>query len=92
MSHVTIIVPPSLRRFVDGNARLAAEAATVREAVDAFTTCSASLRGHLFEEDGALRRFVRVFVDGRPSTLRPGVEEPVRDGTEVTILLALAGG
>ena len=45
MSQVTIIVPPSLRRFVDGNARLAAEAATVREAVDAFTTCSASLRG-----------------------------------------------
>jgi len=92
MSQVTIIVPPPLRRFVEGNARLPAEARTVREAVDAFTGRSESLRSHLFDENASLRRFVRIFVDGRPSTLRPGVEEPVNDGAEVTILLALAGG
>ncbi len=92
MSNVTIVVPPPLRRFVGGNARVAADAATVREAVDAFAARSEGLRSHLFDERDALRRFVRVFVDGRPAALSEGNDEAVADGAEVTILIALAGG
>lgn len=92
MSNVTIVVPPPLRRFVGGSARVAANATTVREAVDAFTERSEGLRSHLFDEKDALRRFVRVFVDGRPVALSTGNDEAVGDGAEVAILIALAGG
>ena len=92
MSNVTIVVPPPLRRFVGGHGRIAASATTVREAVDAFTARSEGLRNHLFDERDALRRFVRVFVDGRPAVLTEGKDEAVGDGAEVAILIALAGG
>lgn len=92
MSKVTIMVPPPLRRFVDGRDRLEAEASTAREAVNRFTECSADLHGHLFDETQSLRRFVRVFVNGQPARLGPSQDEPLDEGAEVTILLALAGG
>lgn len=92
MSNVSILVPPPLRRFVGGESRVAAPASTVREAVEAFTSRSDGLRNHLFDEKGALRRFVRVFVDGKAAVLSEGRDEVVRDGAEVSILIALAGG
>ena len=92
MSNVSILIPPSLRRFVGGDTRMVTDASTLREAVDAFTARSAGLRGHLFDEANALRRFVRVFVDGRAAVLSEDRDEPVRDGAEVSILIALVGG
>jgi sulfur-carrier protein len=92
LSRVTIIVPPPIRQFVGGNSRVVVEAKTVREALAAVASGSGSLRGYLFDENEGLRRFVRVFVNGKPTTLPSGHEEPVSEGAEVTILLALAGG
>ena len=92
MSLVTVVVPPALRQFVGGNTRASVEAATVRQALEAFAAESASLRGHLFNQNGGLQRFVRVFVDGKPTTIQSGQDEPVSEGAEMTILLALAGG
>lgn len=92
MSQVTILVPPPLRRFVGGATQMPADAATLREAVSAFTAQSASLHGHLFDENGGLRRFVRIFVDGKPAVLKRDEDQAIENGAMVTILLALAGG
>jgi molybdopterin converting factor small subunit len=43
-------------------------------------------------EDGSLRRFVNVFVAGEDIRFGQGIETPVADGQEVTILPAVAGG
>lgn len=71
---------------------MAVEASTVRGALDGFIAASAGLRDTLFDQHDGLRRFVRVFVDGRPATVRPGDEQAIGDGAQMTILLALAGG
>jgi hypothetical protein len=92
MANITIQVPPPLRRFVGGATHVHAEATTLREAVAVFTDRSDLLRGHLFDEKGCLRRFVRLFIDGQPAVLRAGEEQPIGDGAEITIMLALAGG
>lgn len=92
MSRITVVVPPSLRQFVGGRMRIALEAATVRQALEAVSAESKILHGHLFDQNNGLRRFVRVFVDGRQAAVQPGQEEPVAEGAEMTILVALAGG
>ena len=43
-------------------------------------------------ENGSLRRFVNVFVAGEDVRFAEGIDTPVSDGQEVTILPAVAGG
>ncbi|MEJ2768292.1 MoaD/ThiS family protein (plasmid) [Mycetohabitans rhizoxinica] len=90
LNTVTVIVPPSMRKFLGGRTRVPVQAETVRGALDALAGGSDTLRGHLFDQTNAINRFVRVFVNGRQ--IHSSAEEPVSDGAEVTILVALAGG
>jgi molybdopterin converting factor small subunit len=50
------------------------------------------LRDRISEDDGSLRRFVNVYVEGEDIRFLDGLETPVADGGEVTILPAVAGG
>ena len=50
------------------------------------------LRERIADEGGSLRRFVNVYVDGEDIRFAAGLETPVPDGGEVTILPAVAGG
>ena len=43
-------------------------------------------------DDGGLRRFVNVYVEGEDIRFLAGLDTPVADGDEVTILPAVAGG
>ena len=43
-------------------------------------------------ESGELRRFVNVYVSGEDIRFQDGLETPISDGDEVTILPAVAGG
>jgi hypothetical protein len=92
LSQVVVNVPPALRKFASGKARVSVEAVTVRQALTAFAEGSTALYGYIFDQNERLRPFVRVFIDGEPASARPDREEPIGDGTEMTILLALAGG
>jgi len=88
MSQITVVIPPSMRPFLDDQVSVAVDAVTVRGALDTLAAGSVALRSHLFDPHNAIHRFVRVFVDGR--AVRG--DEPVSDGAVVTVLLALAGG
>jgi molybdopterin converting factor small subunit len=92
MANVIVVVPPVLRPFLGGQARVSVTATTLNEALEGLAGHSADLDRRLFDESGAINRFVRVFVDGR-SLAGPGsAQQPIADGAVVTILLALAGG
>ena len=51
-------------------------------------SCASTCR----DEDRALRRFVNVYVAGEDIRFMDGLDTPVADGSEVTILPAVAGG
>lgn len=92
MGIVTIVVPPVLRAFVGGEARITVSATTLREALEVFAGQSAPLRSRLFDDAGVINRFVRVFIDGRAILAAGNGEHALVNGAVVTILLALAGG
>ena len=73
----------SRRPSVDGS--------TVGEVLDALYERYGELRARI-AEDGGLRRFVNVYVDGEDIRFLDGLDTPVEDGDEVTILPAVAGG
>ena len=67
------------------------EVTTVGEVLDGLYDRYDGLRERI-AEDGDLRRFVNVYVAGEDIRFLDGLDTPVEDGDEVTILPAVAGG
>jgi len=89
---VTVKIPTQLRTVTGGDAETTVEeAGTVGDVLDGLYDRYDGLRERI-AEDGDLRRFVNVYVGGEDIRFLEGLETPVEDGDEVTILPAVAGG
>ncbi len=89
---VTVKIPTQLRTVTGGESETEiAEATTVGEVLDGLYDRFDGLRDRI-AEDGGLRRFVNVYVEGEDIRFLDGLETVVEDGDEVTILPAVAGG
>jgi MoaD family protein len=89
---VTVKIPTQLRTAAGGAAETQVEGETVGEVLDSLFEQFADLRERISEDGGSLRRFVNVYVSGEDIRFMEGLETPVSDGSEVTILPAVAGG
>jgi MoaD family protein len=89
---VTVKLPTQLRAAAGGESEIPVEGATVGEALSALYERHGELRDRLSDGDGALRRFVNVYVSGEDIRFLDGLDTPVAEGTELTILPAVAGG
>ena len=90
---VTVRIPAPLRPLTADRGELAAEAAdTLRDLVAGLDADYPGLRERLCEDDGELRRFVNVFVNGEDVRYLSGLDSAIADGDEVSIVPAVAGG
>ena len=89
---VTVKIPTQLRTVTGGEAETVVdEVTTVGEVLDGLYDRYDGLRERI-AKDGDLRRFVNVYVAGEDIRFLDGLDTPVEDGDEVTILPAVAGG
>ena len=88
---VTVKIPTQLRAATGGQSELEVEGTTVGEVLDAVFDAHDDLRERI-TQDGDLRRFVNVFVSGEDIRFQDGLQTPISEGDEVTILPAVAGG
>jgi len=88
---VNVKIPTQLRAATDGEAVAIVDGATVAEVLDALYERFGELKARIADDDG-LRRFVNVYVAGEDIRFLDGLDTAVNDGTEVTILPAVAGG
>jgi MoaD family protein len=88
---VSVKIPTQLRAATEGESHATVDGSTVGEVLDALYERFGELRSRI-AEDGGLRRFVNVYVDGEDIRFLDGLETEVKDGDEVTILPAVAGG
>jgi MoaD family protein len=89
---VAVKIPAALRAATGGASEVSVEGATVSEVLDALFEQFAELRERISDGDGSLRRFVNVYVAGEDIRFLEGLDTPVADGAELTILPAVAGG
>jgi sulfur-carrier protein len=89
---VTVKIPTQLRAAAGGEAETSLEGATVQEVLDGLFDRFEELRARISDEDGSLRRFVNVYLAGEDIRFLDGLATPVKDGSELTILPAVAGG
>ncbi len=89
---VMVKIPSQLRSVTGGDSETSVDgAATVGEVLDGLYDRYDGLRERI-AVDGDLRRFVNVYVGGEDIRFLDGLDTPVEDGDEVTILPAVAGG
>jgi sulfur-carrier protein len=89
---VVVKIPTQLRAASEGAAEAQLEGATVQEVLDGLFDRFGELRTRISDEDGSLRRFVNVYLSGEDIRFLDGLQTPVADGAELTILPAVAGG
>ncbi len=89
---VTVKIPTQLRAAAQGESETRLDGATVQEVLNGLYERFGELRERISDDDGSLRRFVNVYVSGEDIRFLDGLQTPVADGAELTILPAVAGG
>ncbi|MCB1270706.1 MAG: MoaD/ThiS family protein [Microthrixaceae bacterium] len=89
---VTIRIPTTLRTLTGGESQVEVDGATVGEALNALDAAHPGFRDRLFDDDGALRRFVNVFLADDDVRYLDGVDTQVPAGETISIIPAVAGG
>jgi molybdopterin synthase sulfur carrier subunit len=88
----TVRVPTALRTLTGGASEVSVDGSTVEEVLKGLEAAHPGMAERLFDDAGALRRFVNVFVADEDIRFMQGVDTPLSDGTVVSIIPAVAGG
>ena len=89
---VRVRVPTPLRRFTSGADEVSASGATVASVVENLEQHHPGIKERICDEEGKVRRFVNIFVNGDDIRFLSNLETAVKDGDEVSIVPAIAGG
>jgi len=89
---VLVRIPTPLRAMTKGAAEVQAEAATVGAVIDELDRQFPGLRERIVEEGGQIRRFVNIYVNQEDIRFLDGDKTPLKQGDEVSIVPAIAGG
>jgi len=89
---VRIRIPTPLRRFTAGAEEVSVGGATVGSAVEELEKKHPGIKERLCDESGRVRRFVNVYVNGDDIRFLNSLDTPVKEGDEVSIVPAIAGG
>ena len=89
---VTVRIPTTMRPLTGGEKQVSVETGTLAEVIGALEAAHPGLGERLIDDDGALRKFVNIFVDDDDVRYLDGLDTKVGDGITVSIIPAVAGG
>ena len=89
---VTVRIPTPLQRLTNGQGEVPCDGKTVTELLADLEKRYPGIKERLCDEKGQLRRFVNVFVNEEDIRFLKGDQTAVKDGDEVSIIPAIAGG
>ena len=89
---VTVYIPTPFRRATNNRDRIETRAPTVGGVLDELEGAYASLKGLVRDDSGAVHHHVNIYVNSEAIDALSGLDTPLKDGDEVAIIPALAGG
>ena len=89
---VTVLIPTPLQKLTDGKPEVAGEGASVLDLLTDLEGRFPGIRERLCDESGRLRRFVNVYVNNEDIRFQDNEQTSLKDGDEVSIIPAIAGG
>ena len=89
---IEVRIPTILRSYTGGDKAVDGKGETLDDLFADLDTRHTGLRERLVSGDGALNRFVNVYLNDEDVRFLGGISTPLNDGDVVTILPAVAGG
>ncbi len=89
---IKVRIPTPLRPLTKGQGEVETNAASVLDMIEALNTAHPGIKDRLCDDTGELRRFVNIYVNEEDIRFLKGKETSLKDGDEVSIVPAIAGG
>ncbi|HEX6886725.1 MAG TPA: ubiquitin-like small modifier protein 1 [Candidatus Nanopelagicales bacterium] len=91
---VAVRIPTILRTYTAGEAEVSVEPSeqTLSGTISALEAAYPGLAARVLDDEGALRRFVNIYVNDEDVRFEGGLETPTPAGAQISIIPAVAGG
>jgi len=88
----TIRIPTPLRKLTNNEETVEVEAATIADAIVELENRFPGIKERLVDDAGEVRRFVNVYVNEEDIRFQQNQQTTLKDGDEISIIPAIAGG
>jgi molybdopterin synthase sulfur carrier subunit len=85
-------IPTPLRKLTNNEEIVEVNAATIGDAITELQSRYPGIQERLVDEKGEVRRFVNVYVNEEDIRFLENQKTPLKDGDEISIIPAIAGG
>ena len=89
---VSVRIPTILRTYTGGESEVSAEGATLADVIDHLEANHAGIKARILDDQGAIRRFVNVYVGNDDVRFLENLDTKTPEGTQVSVIPAVAGG
>lgn len=89
---INVRIPTILRTYTQDQSQVTAEGATLTDVIESLESSFPGIKSRVVDEQGALRRFVNIYVAEEDVRFAQGLDTPTPEGTQVSIIPAVAGG
>ena len=85
-------IPTPLRKLTNNEELVEIKATTIGEAIVELQSKYPGIKERLVDDNGEVRRFVNVYVNEEDIRFLKNQQTPLKDGDEISIIPAIAGG
>jgi molybdopterin synthase sulfur carrier subunit len=89
---VKVRIPSPLRKLTRGQGEVEILSSNVGSLIETLEKTYPGMKERICDEDGNLRRFVNIYINEEDIRFLKGKDTPLKDGDEVSIIPAIAGG
>ena len=89
---IVVRIPTPLRKMTNGQAKVEVESAVLGDLVEKLNIEFPGFKDRLVDEEGELRYFVNIYLNGEDVRFMDGLKTATADGDEISIVPAVAGG
>ncbi len=89
---IKVRIPTPLRPMTGGKNEVEITGNTIAEIIENLGAAHPGIKERLYDEQGEVRRFINIYVNEEDIRFLTGKETPLKDGDEVSIIPAIAGG
>ncbi len=89
---VKVRVPTPLMKLTNNQSEVTAEGTTISEILNNLESQFAGIKDRICDENGTPRRFINIYLNEEDIRFLDGESTAVKDGDEISIIPAIAGG